>query len=406
MRIRTFQGLVPAPGREAEVAAVPYDVVNREEAAALVVDSPDNLLHVDRAEIDLPPEVDPYSDEVYAKAAETFQRLQEDGVLVREPEPCLYLYKQTMGEHSQVGVVAVCHVDDYRDDLIRKHEKTRPVKENDRTRLVDTLGANTGPIFLTYKDHEAVDSLVESIMANETPVCDFVADDGIGHVLWRVPGGGGLVEAFDVVPLSYVADGHHRSASAFRVANERREANPDHDGSEDYNWFLCVLFPADQLKILAYNRTVKDLNGMEAAELLETLSSEFDVSEVAENVPPIPGEVRMYLDGKWYAVKWEADPDADPVSALDVSVLQERVLEPVLGIGDPRTDDRIAFIGGIRGSEELERLVDSGKAAVAFAVYPVSVAELMAIADAGQIMAPKCTWFEPKLRSGLFIHTF
>ncbi|MGI9244693.1 MAG: DUF1015 domain-containing protein [Verrucomicrobiales bacterium] len=406
MRIRTFQGLVPAPGRETEVAAVPYDVVNREEAAALVVDSPDNLLHVDRAEVDLPAEVDAYSEAVYSKAAETFERMQADGVLVREPEPCVYLYKQTMGDHSQVGIVAVCHVDDYRDDIIRKHEKTRPVKEDDRTRLVDALGANTGPIFLTYKEDAAVDALVDSITAGEAPVCDFVADDGIGHVLWRVPNGGGLVEAFDAVPLSYVADGHHRSASAFRVANERRAANPDHDGTEDYNWFLCVLFPANQLKILAYNRAVKDLCGMAPAEFLETLGGEFEVSKAEETVPPVAGEVRMYLDGTWYGLKWGKDADADPVSALDVSVLQDRLLEPVLGIADPRTDDRIAFVGGIRGSEELERLVDSGKAAVAFAVYPVSVEELMAIADAGQIMAPKCTWFEPKLRSGLFIHTF
>ena len=406
MRIRPFQGLVPAAGREREVAAVPYDVVNRAEAKALVEDSPDNLLHVDRAEIDLPDDVDAYSDAVYAKAAETFKRLQDEGVLVREPEPCLYLYKQTMGEHAQVGIVAVCHVDDYRDDLIRKHEKTRPVKEDDRTRLVDALGANTGPIFLTYREDQVIDSLVESITREHAPVCDFVADDGIGHVLWRVPDGGGLVEAFDAVPLSYVADGHHRSASAYRVANERREANPEHDGAEDYNWFLCVLFPADQLKILAYNRTVKDLNGMGPGEFLDALRTGFEIRDSEEKVPPARGEVRMYLDGKWYALKWQPDPDPDPVAALDVSVVQDRLLEPVLGIGDPRTDDRIAFIGGIRGSEELERLVDSGQAAVAFAVYPVSVEELMAIADAGQIMAPKCTWFEPKLRSGLFVHTF
>ena len=406
MRIRTFQGLVPAPGREAEVAAVPYDVVNREEAASLVAGAPNNLLHVDRAEVDLPAEVDVYSDAVYAKAAENFKRMQDDGVLVREPEPCIYLYKQTMGDHSQIGLVAVCHVDDYRDDIIRKHEKTRPVKEDDRTRLVDALSANTGPIFLTYREDAAIDSLVDAITTGEAPVCDFVADDGIGHVLWRVPDGGGLVEAFGGVPLAYVADGHHRSASAFRVANERREANPDHDGSEDYNWFLCVLFPANQLKILAYNRAVKDLAGMAPAEFLETLASEFELAEAEEKVPPVPGEVRMYLSGTWYRLTWGKDAGADPVSALDVSVLQDRLLEPVLGIADPRTDDRIAFVGGIRGSEELERLVDSGKAAVAFAVYPVSVEELMAIADAGQIMAPKCTWFEPKLRSGLFVHTF
>jgi uncharacterized protein (DUF1015 family) len=406
MRIRSFQGLVPAPGREKDVAAVPYDVVNREESAALASGNPASLLHVDRAEIDLPDTVGAYDDAVYAKARDNFQSMQDAGILVRENGPCLYLYRQTMGGHAQTGIVAVCHVDDYRDDIIRKHEKTRKVKEDDRTRLVDMLGANTGPIFLTYRGVPEVDALVDAALKS-TPVCDFVADDGVGHALWRIEGGDALVEAFQAVPLSYVADGHHRSASAYRVAEERRAANPAHTGDEDYNWFLCVLFPGAQLKILPYNRVVADLNGLTKETFIEKiLSSGFDVAECDCSKPSSPGEVRMYLDGKWFAVSWKADPHADPVGALDVSVLQDRLLGPILGIDDPRTSERVDFIGGIRGTVELEKRVDSGRDAVAFSMYPVTVEQLMAIADAGQIMAPKSTWFEPKLRSGLFIHTF
>ena len=405
MRIRAFQGLIPAAGREEDVAAVPYDVVNREEAAALVKDAPDNLLHVDRAEIDLPDSIGDYDDEVYAKAKENFDRMQADGVLVREPAATIYLYQQTMGDHTQTGIAALCHIDDYRDNIILKHEKTRPVKENDRTRLVDTLSANTGPIFLTYRDEEKVSALVEESLKTE-PVCRFTAPDGIEHALWRVADPDSLVEAFGDVPVSYVADGHHRTASAYRVGSKRREENPNHDGTEDYNWFLCVLFPGSELKILEYNRAVKDLNGLSKEDYLAKLGETFEVAPCDKKVSGNPNELCMYLDSAWYSLKWDAPDPSDPVAALDVSVLQDRLLEPVLGIGDPRTDNRIAFVGGIRGPEELERLVNTGKAEVAFSVHPVSVEELMAIADAGQIMAPKCTWFEPKLRSGLFVHTF
>ncbi|MEM9481938.1 MAG: DUF1015 family protein, partial [Verrucomicrobiota bacterium] len=293
-------------------------------------------------------------------------------------------------------------------DIIRKHEKTRPVKEDDRTRLVSELSANTGPIFLTYRDVEAVNEIVDRTVGME-PYCDFEAEDGVQHRAWRIASEDAeqLVTLFESeVPLGYVADGHHRSASASRVGDERRQANAGHTGDEDYNWFLGVLFPESQLKILAYNRAVKDLNGKSTEEFLNELKAQFEVQECEDKEPPSPNECRMYLDGKWYRIAWERDPNWDPVSALDVSVIQDRVLEPLLGIDDPRRSERIDFIGGIRGTAELEKLVDSGKHAVAFSVYPVSVNELMDIADAGQIMAPKCTWFEPKLRSGLFIHTF
>ncbi|MGK0186603.1 MAG: hypothetical protein ACI9R3_002386 [Verrucomicrobiales bacterium] len=407
MRIQPFKGLVPQPQFIEEVAAVPYDVVDTAEAAALAGDKPNNLLHVDRAEIGLPPGTDPYSDQVYAKAAETFKRLQDEGILVREETPSIYLYKQVMDGHSQTGLVAACHIDDYQNDIIRKHEKTRQVKEDDRTRLVNELSANTGPIFLTYRDRKEVNQRVAEITANEKPLFDFTADDGVQHVFWRVTDDlGTWQEYFDQVPLSYVADGHHRSASAYRVGSERRAANPNHDGSEDYNWFLGVLFPGSELKILPYNRAVADLNGLTPAEVLEKVSKNFTVEEVTTSSPTAPGSVHMYLDGRWYAVSWQQDATANPVDSLDVSVLQERLLNPIFDIDDPRTNNRIDFIGGIRGTDCLEERVNTGKAGVAFSMYPVTVEQLMAIADADQIMPPKSTWFEPKLRSGLVVHTF
>lgn len=384
---------------------MPYDVVDAAEAAELAAGNRYSLLHVDRAEIDLPPDTDPYSDAVYAKARENFLQLQRDGILIREDTPSLYLYRQQMGSHSQTGLVAVCHIEDYENDLIKKHEKTRREKEDDRTRLIATLEANTGPVFLTYRDVDAVNSLVTKICEN-APLYDFTAPDGIRHTLWRIEGGKEMLEAFSAVPVSYVADGHHRTASAVRVGRERREANPDHRGDEDYNWFLTVLFPASQLKILPYNRVVTDLNGRSVAEFLAVVKVRFEVTENADPSPNRPGRVSMYLDGKWFGLTFEPDPQADPVSRLDVSVLQDRLLSPLLGIDDPRTSKRIDFVGGIRGTEELERRVDSGKAAVAFSMYPTTVEQLMDIADAGQIMPPKSTWFEPKLRSGLVIHTF
>lgn len=407
MQIQTFQGLVPAPSKHASVASVPYDVVNREEATAEGKKCPESFIHVVRAEIDLPAEVDAYDDAVYARAKENLGRLTDNGVLVREEQPSLYLYQQRDGDHVQTGIVCTCHIDDYASNIIRKHEKTRPAKEDDRTRLGDTLGANTGPVFLTYRQTDLLRETMAKELEKAAPDWEFTADDGVVHAGWRVTEADAarLVEGFAEVSLAYVADGHHRSASAHRVGSARRAANPDHCGSEPYNWFLCVLFPADQLRILPYNRVVRDLNGLTPMDLLEALSRTCEVSETAIKSPSSPRSVSMFLDGQWFALELRAAPDAGPVESLDVSILQEQVLTPLLGIGDPRTDTRIDFVGGIRGPEELERLVESGEFAVGFSMFPVSVDELMEIADADQIMAPKSTWFEPKLRSGLFVHT-
>ena len=404
MRIRAFKGLVPVPQLAPEVACVPYDVVNAAESAALAAGKPNSLLHVDRAEIYLPADTDPYSAAVYNKAKENFGKLQQAGALVREGEPSLYLYQQTMGAHVQRGVVAVCNVEDYDAELIKKHEKTRKDKEDDRTRLIDTLSADTGPVFLTYRDSAEINALVAALVKT-APQHDFVAPDGIRHTSWRIPGGAEWIKAFGSVPVSYIADGHHRAASAARVARLRRERNPQHTGLEDYNWFLCVLFPAAELKILPYNRIVFDLNGLSAEAFLAKVKASFGLIEGVEPTPTVGGKVSMYLGGKWYGLQCPVDPNADPVSRLDVSVLQDKLLAPLLGIDDPRTSKRIDFVGGIRGTGELVKRVDS-QGGVAFSMYPTTVAQLMDIADAGQIMPPKSTWFEPKLRSGLFIHTF
>jgi uncharacterized protein (DUF1015 family) len=404
MRIHPFQGLVPKPELAADVACVPYDVVNAAEAAALAAGKPHSLLHVDRAEIDLPPETDHYSDAVYAKARENLLGLQRAGVLVRESEPCLYVYQQQMGSHVQRGLVAGCHVDDYDAGLIKKHEKTRKDKEDDRTRLIDTISADTGPVFLTYRDDAAVTALVNA-KTKEKPLHDFTAPDGIRHTVWRIAGGAEWVKAFGAVPVTYIADGHHRAASAARVARLRRERNAKHTGAEDYNWFLCVLFPASELKILPYNRIVADLNGLSPADFLARVKATFGLEENASATPSAVGRLSMYLGGKWYGLRCPVDPKADPVGRLDVSVLQDKLLAPLLGIDDPRTSKRIDFVGGIRGTGELVKRVDA-EGGVAFSMFPVTLAQLMDIADAGQIMPPKSTWFEPKLRSGLFIHTF
>jgi uncharacterized protein (DUF1015 family) len=404
MRIRAFRGLVPVPDHAAEVACVPYDVVDAAEAAVLAGGRPRSLLHVDRAEIDLPPGTDPYSSAVYTKARENFFQLQRDGVLVRESEPCLYVYQQQMGSHRQRGIVLVCHVEDYDAGLIKRNEKTRRDKEEDRTRLIDTLGANTGPVFLTYRDNPVITALVEA-KTREQPQHDFTAPDGIRHTAWRVAGGAEWVQAFKQVACFYIADGHHRAASAARVARLRRERNPQHTGAEDYNWFLCVVFPGSELKILPYNRVVLDLNGRSEAAFLEEVRAVFGLEEDARPTPDRSGRVSMYLGGKWYGLRCPVDPAADPVSQLDVSILQNRLLAPILGIDDPRTSKRVDFVGGIRGPGELVRRVDAC-GGVAFSLFPVEVAQVMGISDAGQIMPPKSTWFEPKLRSGLFIHTF
>jgi uncharacterized protein (DUF1015 family) len=404
MRIHPFQGLVPPPIHASDVACVPYDVVNAAEAAILAAGKPHSLLHVDRAEIDLPAGTDPHSEAVYAKALENFLALQRAGVLVRETEPCLYVYQQQMGNHVQRGLVAGCLVDDYDAGLIKKHEKTRRDKEDDRTKLIDTISADTGPVFLTYRDQADVTALVNA-KTKEAPRHDFTAPDGIRHTVWRIPGGDEWVRAFSSVPVTYIADGHHRAASAARVARLRRERNAKHTGNEDYNWFLCVLFPASELKILPYNRLVVDLNGFSVADFLSKVKAIFGYEENAAPAPVAVGQVSMYLEGKWHGLRMPVEPGADPVSRLDVSVLQDQLLAPVLGIEDVRTSKRIDFVGGIRGPNELVRRVDD-EGGVAFSMFPVTLEQLMDIADAGQIMPPKSTWFEPKLRSGLVIHTF
>ncbi len=405
LRIQAFKGLRPAPEYIEEVACVPYDVVNATEAAALAEGKPRSLLHVDRAEIDLPPDTDPYSEAVYARARENFLAMQRDGTLIRESAPSLYLYQQRMGGHVQTGVVAVCHIDDYERNVIKKHETTRPDKEDDRTRLIGTLNADTGPVFLTYRDRPEIDALVKKAQWSE-PLYDFTAPDGVEHTFWRIAQSESFIREFARVPAAYVADGHHRTASAVRVGRERRAENPDHTGDEDYNWFLAVLFPASQLQILAYHRVVKDLNGLDKAAFLVGLTEDFAVTVRDWSEPREIHDIMVYLDNEWRELAFQPAMDADYIASLDVSRLQDKVLGPLLGIDDPRTSKRIEFIGGIRGTGELKRLVDSGSAAVAFAMYPTSIEQLMKVADAGEIMPPKSTWFEPKLRSGLVIHTF
>ncbi|MCS6885733.1 MAG: DUF1015 family protein [Acidobacteriota bacterium] len=403
--VRPFRALRPTPERVEQVAAVPYDVINTEEAAALAEGNPYSFLHVSRPEIDLEPGIDLYDDRVYAKAVENFAKLREICPFVEESSPVLYVYKLVMGEHSQVGVVGCCSVDEYDQDLIKKHEKTRKDKEDDRTRHTIELRAHAEPVFLTYRPVSEIDSIVESVMKSE-PLFDFTAADGIRHTLWTVNEPRQLSEAFEKVPHMYVADGHHRSASASRARAVMQQQNPTHTGNEEYNYFLAVIFPSDQLRILPYNRVVKDLNERSEEEFLQELSKSFKV-EPGTDSPSAKGEFAMYLNKKWYRLCPLDEIDySNPIASLDVSILQDRLLAPLLAIQDPRTDKRIDFVGGIRGTTELIKLVDAGKAAVAFSMYPTTVDDLMRISDAGQIMPPKSTWFEPKLRSGLFIHTF
>lgn len=404
MRTRAFQGLIPHADHVEGVATVPYDVVNTEEARALASGRPNDLLYVDRAEIDLPADTDPYSDVVYETARKQFVAMQEQGILLREEKPCIYVYEQIMGEHRQTGITLACHIDDYGDNIIRKHEKTRPVKEDDRTKLVDTLSAHTGPIFLTYKDREAINTRVAEVQ-KEKPLYDITDERDVQHRVWRLTACDDIIAEFDQVPLGYVADGHHRSASAWRVGSERREKNASHSGDESYNWFLGVLFPASQLKVLGYHRVIKDLNGLSKEDFLDRLKAVSTLEANGQKDPSRPGETCVYVDGQWYTMTWPANTSESPIEKLDVSVLDRFVLDPVLGIKDVRTDSRIDFVGGIRGTGELEKRVDSGDFAVAFSMFPVTVDQLMEIADADEIMPPKSTWFEPKLRSGLFVYT-
>lgn len=404
--IRPFNALRPQAERAAQVAAVPYDVVNTDEARALVSGNPWSFLHVSRPEIDLPDGTPIYSDEVYAKAVDNFERLTSDCPLVPEETPSLYLYRLIMGNHEQIGVVACCSVDEYDGDIIRKHERTRRDKEDDRTRHIMVLRAQTGPVFLTYRTQALIDSLIADALKGNPPLYDFVANDDIRHTIWRVPTYDPLVEAFSEVPYLYIADGHHRAASASRARAELKESGFSFTGSEEYNFFQCVLFPDNQLQILPYNRIVRELNGLSPQDFLARVRESFALSDSASPSPSERGRWSMYLDGRWFglALPDDATRPAGVVDSLDVSILQDRLLDPILGIKDIRTDKRIDFVGGIRGTEELEKLVNDGKAAVAFSLYPTTIEDLLRVSDAGEIMPPKSTWFEPKLRDGLLSH--
>lgn len=403
--IHPFRALRPPVESVAEVASPPYDVVNTEEARELAAGHPFSFLHVSRPEIDLPEGTDLYSDAVYGKAADNFERLTRECPLLTEETPSLYLYRLIMGEHEQIGLAACCSVDEYDDDLIRKHERTRRDKEDDRTRHIQTLRAQTGPVFLTYRATRNIDTMVMETTATEA-LYDFTAPDGVQHTIWHVPDAVRFVEAFREVPALYIADGHHRAASASRARAELRDRSFGHTGDEEYNFFLTVIFPDDQLQILPYNRIVRDLNNLSPEEFFTAVGEKFDFTKDAPPTPATPGQWSMYLGGRWHGLTLKRGVPAaeDAVSALDVSRLQDHLLDPILGIKDVRTDKRIDFVGGIRGTEELEKLVDEGKAAIAFSLYPTTVEDLIKVSDAGGIMPPKSTWFEPKLRDGILIH--
>jgi uncharacterized protein (DUF1015 family) len=409
-KIKPFCALRPVPDKANAVASPPYDVLSSDEAREMAKGNPLCFLHVTKPEIDLDPKIDLYADEVYAKAAENMRRLVAGGVLFREEAPCLYLYQQEMrvGErlHVQVGLVAGASSAEYEEGLIKRHELTRADKEKDRTRHVETLDANAGPVFLTYRAVKSIDAMVDA-ERKAKPLYDFVSPDGIRHAVWIIREADRIrafVDAFAKLPCLYIADGHHRCASGVAIGAKRRAENPCHTGCEEYAHFLAVMFPHDQLYIMDYNRVVNDLHGLDEKAFLAKVKEKFDVAETEERRPSRATEFGMFLGGRWYRLR--AKPGtfdaANPVESLDVSILQNNLLAPILGVGDPRRDKRIDFVGGIRGPEELERRVHGG-AAVAFSMFATSMEQLMAIADAGQIMPPKSTWFEPKLRSGLLI---
>jgi len=406
--VKPFPGLRPADGRANDVVAPPYDVMNREEAKELVEGRPFSFLHISRPEIDLADDVDPYDAAVYAKGKENLESMIKEAVLKQDETDCYYVYRLTMGEHVQTGVVAVASVDAYDNDRIKKHEFTRPVKEDDRVRQVDTLNAQTGPVFLVYKSLEALDNKLLEI-ASSTADVDVTAGDGVKHELWVVSDAETVAmisASFDAMDAIYVADGHHRSAAGSRVGNSRKAANENHTGEESYNYFLSVIFPHNQMQILDYNRVIQDLNGLNKLSFLEKIKETFTVTESAEPVKPASvATFGMYLDNQWYAMSISEDKiPNDPVASLDISLLQDNLISPVLGISDPRRDNRIDFVGGIRGLSGLEKRVNSGDWEVAFSFFPTSMEALMSVADAGEVMPPKSTWFEPKLADGLVSH--
>jgi uncharacterized protein (DUF1015 family) len=405
--VKPFRALRPQPEQAAAVAAVPYDVVNTDEARALAGDNPLSFLRVSRPEIEMPAGTDVHSGPVYDKAAANFDRLIEQAPLILEDEPTFYFYRLVMGGRAQTGLVASCSVDEYDNDVIRKHERTRKDKEDDRTRHMLTISAQTGPVFVTHRPNAEVKALARTVMATE-PLFDFIAPDEIAHTVWKAPVemNQALVAAYGEIPWLYIADGHHRAKSASRARETLQAKNPGHTGAEEYNFFQCVIFPSDELRILPYNRVVKDLNHYSPEEFLREVKNEFELTPDADPRPTKRTHFSMYLGGRWYELKTrrEVTQRIKVADRLDVSVLQDELLAPTLGIQDVRTDKRIDFIGGVRGTQELERLVDSGEYAVAFSLYPTTLEELIEISDAGEIMPPKSTWFEPKLRDGLLSH--
>jgi len=409
MRFAAFDPLCPPADKARGLAAVPYDVVNSEEARVLAAGNPDSFLRISRAEIDLPPDTPPYDHVVYRKSAENFAEFKSRGLLNPFGRRTIFIYRQAIPDHEQYSVVGCCHAQDYENDIIKKHEKTRKDKEDDRTNHVLTLRCHSGLLLLTYRDDAQIDGLVKEAIAGKT-LYDFEAVDGVRHTVWEAPRPQDFVAAFEKnVPCCYIADGHHRAASAWRAAAAYRAEASHYTGKEEFNWFTGALFPASQLRILPYNRLVADLNGQSASEFLAALTKQFTVTSPAPSPSPkSPGEFCVYLAGQWHhvAVPAASIPKNDPIGSLDVSILQDRVLKPMLAIDDPRTNKRIDFVGGIRGTDELERAVNSGRAAVAFSMFPTRVDQVMSISDAGAIMPPKSTWFEPKLRSGLLVHTF
>jgi len=409
--LKAFKGLRPPQKIVKDLASRPYDVLNSKEARVEAKGNDVSLLYITKPEIDLPENIDEHDEQVYQKAKENFEKFQKNGWLVEDEKECLYIYAQTMNGKTQYGLVGAAGVSDYMNNIIKKHELTRPDKEEDRMKHVRATDANIEPVFFTYPAVKEIDDIVENIVKTQKADYDFVADEGFGHHFWAIKDDvtiKKLIDLFAKVPATYVADGHHRTAAAALVGNEKKKKNTNHTGAEEYNYFLAVHFPGDQLTIIDYNRVVKDLNKLSPAELLENLKKGFDVEEKGTEIykPSKLHNFSMYLEGKWYSMtaKQGTYNDKDPIGVLDVTILSNQILDPLLGIKDLRTDKRIDFVGGIRGLGELKKRVDSGEMKVAFALYPVSMQQLFDIADTDNIMPPKTTWFEPKLRSGLVIH--
>jgi len=404
--LHPFRAVRPDPKYAHEVASPPYDVLSSEEARQLARNSPHSFLRVNKSEIDLPEGTDLYSDAVYARAKENFARMRSGGVFTQEETPCLYIYSLEEGSHRQSGIAACFSAQEYLDNHIRKHEHTRRDKEEDRTRHIDETSAQTGVVLLTYNYDAAVSALVRRVL-ERPPLYDFTADDGIRHTVHRIDDAdeiASLVESFKNINPLYIADGHHRSAGASIVYERRKAANPGHTGDEEYCFFLAVAFPDNEMRILPYNRVLVDLNGQSDDEFLKKLSEKFDVSPTDQSSPSEPKTVCMYMNGAWRLLRYKKPLAQDPLARLDVAILQNEVLGPVLGIADPKKDKRIDFVGGTRGTQELERLVDSGKFKAAFSMFPTSITELMAVAEECKIMPPKSTWFAPKLRDGVLVH--